>query len=368
MNMTFEMNNERKTANPNAELKAKSPVVEVFAAMAKGESLDRFGKKADAAVAHIKTLGERAANGDFGAISELNEIRRFVIEPLLMEEIKLLSVFGGYQNLAWDDSIEREVYKHVGEQSRIQAPNGDVTFPAIQLERYSVPSFTVSGGYQVDYRRIQLGDMSKENEGMAQVRIDIMNRAKRAIIKKVYDAVKNATGVKYWVEAAGLTKSAVDGVIGNVRRIGRPTVVGDYALLSEFTPWAGYVGSITPNTILGISDEIINELAQNGLLGMYNGAVLAEIDNPYDFTAMNAGGTNFETMLPQGLGFVLPTGGKSPIMTWTRGGLTSFSGNDVKTGRVLTRFDLEVACDVAKDREFEIGVLLDTNLTAASAL
>ena len=112
----------------------------------------------------------------------------------------------------------------------------------------------------------------------------------------------------------------------------------------------------------------MNELAQNGLLGMYNGAVLAEIDNPYDFSALNSAGTNFETMLPQGLGFVLPAGGKSPIKTWTRGGLTTFSGNDVKTGRVLTRFDLECAVDVAKDREFEIGVLLDTNLTALTDL
>lgn len=366
--ITFEMNNERKTVNPNAELKAKSPVVEVFAALVKGESLDRFGAKADPAVAHIKTLGERAANGDFGAISELNEIRRFVIEPLLMEEIKMLSVFGAYENVAWDDTIEREVYKHVGEKSREQAANGDVVFPAVQLERYNVPTFTVSGGYQVDYRRIQLGDMTKENEGMAQVRIDILNRAKRAIIRKVYFAIRNATGVKYHVEAAGLTKQAVDGVIANVRRIGRPTVVGDYALLSEFTPWAGYVGSVASNTITGISEEIMNELAQNGLLGMYNGAVLAEIDNPYDFSALNSAGTNFETMLPQGLGFVLPAGGKSPIKTWTRGGLTTFSGNDVKTGRVLTRFDLECAVDVAKEREFEIGVLLDTNLTALTDL
>ena len=365
---TFEMNNERKTVNPNAELRAKSPVVEVFAAMVKGESLEKFGAKADPAVAHIKSIGERAANGDFAAISELNEIRRFVIEPLLMEEIRLLSIFGSYQALAWDDSIEREVYQHVGERSRVQAPNSDVVFPAIEAERYSVPSFTISGGFQVDYRRVALGDMSKENEGLAQVRVDIMNRAKRAVIAKVYAAIKNATGVKYHVEAAGLTKAAVDGVIANVRRIGRPTVIGDYALLSQFSPWAGYVGSISSNTITGISDDIMNELMQNGLLGMYNGAVLAEIDNPYDFSNLNAAGTNFQTMLPQGLGFVLPSGGRSPIATWTRGGLTSFSGNDVKTGRQLTRFDLEVAVDVAKGHEFEIGVMLDTNLTPLAEL
>ena len=362
MKTTFEMNNERKDINPNPQLNAHSPVVEVFAAMANGESLDKFGAKADKAVAYIKALGDRAANNDFGAISELNSIRRLVVEPLLMEEIKLLGIFGSYQNVGWDESIEREVWKHVGEKSREQAANGDVVFPSTIKETYPVATWTVSGGYQVDYRRVALGDMSKENEGMAQVRVDIMNRAKAAIVDKVYNAIANATGVKYAFQGAGQTKAGVDDVIGKVRRIGRPTVIGDYAMLSQFTPWAGYVGSINSNTILGISEKAMNELQQNGLLGMYNGAVLAEMDNPYDFTSMNAAGDNFVTMLPQGLAFVLPTGGKSPIATYTRGGLTTFSGNDVKTGRILTRFDLEVGCDVAKGHEFEIGILKDTNL------
>ena len=362
MKTTFEMNNERKDIVVNNQLTAHSPVVEVFAAMAKGESLDKFGAKADKAVAYIKALGERASNNDFAAISELNSIRRLVVEPLLMEEIKLLGIFGSYQNVGWDESIEREVWNHVGEKSREQAANGDVVFPSLVKNTYPVATWTVSGGYQVDYRRVALGDMSKENEGMAQVRIDIMNRAKAAIIDKVYNAIYNATGVKYAFQGAGLTKAGVDDVIGKVRRIGRPTVIGDYAMLSQFTPWAGYVGAINSNTILGISEKAMNELQQNGLLAVYNGAVLAEIDNPYDFTSMNSAGDNFATMLPQGLAFVLPTGGKSPIATYTRGGLTTFSGNDVKTGRVLTRFDLEVGCDVAKGHEFEIGLLKDTNL------
>ena len=360
---TFELNNERKDINPNAQLTQHSPVVEVFAAMANGESLDKFGAKADKAVAYIKALGERASNGDYGAMAELNTVRRLVIEPLLMEEVKLLGIFGSYESVGWDESIERESWDVVGEKSRIQSPNGDVVFPMLDKKRYPVGTFTVSGGYQCDYRRVALGDMSKENAGMAQVRVDIMNRAKAAILDKVYNAIYNATGVKYAFQGAGLTKAGVDGVISNVRRIGRPTVIGDYAMLSQFTPWAGYVGSISSNTILGISEKAMNEIQQNGLLGMYNGTVLAEMENPYDFTAMNAAGNNFATMLPQGVAYVIPTGAKSPIATYTRGGLTTFSGNDVKTGRIMTRFDLEVGCDVAKGREFEIGILKDTNLS-----
>ena len=364
MNTTYELNNLRKDSDYlNREMRATSVVAEVFSAMVKGNEVGAI-KGADKAVKYIKELGSRAENGDFGAVAELNTLRRFVIETPLLQEIKLLGIFGSYQAVGWDETIEREIYKHVGEKSREQAEGGDVVFPAIVKETYPVSTFTVSGGYAVDYRRVALGDMSKENEGMEQVRIDIRNKAMRAIIQKVYEAIHNATGVKYAFENAGLTKAGVDGVLTKIRRFGRPTVIGDYAVLSQFTPWAGYVGSINSNTITGISEAQMNEIAQNGLLGMYNGAVLAEIENPYDETTLNAAGNDFETMLPAGLGFIVPTGAKSPIATYTRGGLTSFTGNNVKNGKIETRFDIEVGADLAKGQEYKIGMFLDSNISS----
>lgn len=364
MNTTYELNNLRKDSDfLNREMRATSVVAEVFSAMVNGNEVGAI-KGADKAVKYIKELGNRADNGDFGAIAELNTLRRFVIEAPLMKEMKLLGIFGSYQAVGWDETIEREVYKHVGEKSREQAESGDVVFPAIVKEVYPVPTFTVSGGYAVDYRRVALGDMSKENEGMEQVRIDIRNKSMRAIVLKVYEAIHNATGVKYAFENASLTKAGVDGVLTKIRRFGRPTVIGDYAILSQFTPWAGYVGSINSNTITGISEAQMNEIAQNGLLGMYNGAVLAEIENPYDETTLNATGDDFETMLPAGLGFIVPTGAKSPIATYTRGGLTSFTGNNVKNGKIESRFDLSVGMDVAKGQEYKIGMFLDSNISS----
>ena len=58
----------------------------------------------------------------------------------------------------------------------------------------------------------------------------------------------------------------------------------------------------------------------------------------------------------------MPTGGQSPIYTVTRGGLTSFSGNDVTSGNIISRFDMEVGAIVAKGREFQVGLLHDSNL------
>lgn len=365
MKTTFELNNQRKDADyiSNTQLNKFSPVSEVFSAMVDGKSLSslNLGAKADAAVSYIKKLGERAENGDFGAVAELNTLRRFYIEQPVLDEIKLLSIFGTYKGLGYEDSIERVIRKHVGERSRKQAAIGDTVFPAIVEERYPVGTQTISGGYAIDYRRVALGDMTTENEGLAMVKTDIQNNALLYVVDKVYKAIKAATGVKYFLECDnGLVKNDVDGVIKDVRKFGHTTVLGEYGFVSQFNGWAGYTGS-SP-AINGISEKAMNEIAATGLIGNYNGTTIKEIPNPYNELALNAAGTNFETMLPAGLGFVLPANAQSPIATWTRGGLTSFTGNNVETGKIMTRFDLEVAADVAKGQEYKIGVIYDKGL------
>ena len=372
MDMTFEMNNVRRDSDVilTNEVKQTSPIVEIFSALTDGKDTSKYGKKTDAVVKRIKELGEGIANGDTKSLAELNAIRKYSVEPLLTAEIQNLSVFGDFEALGYDESIEVESWKIIGDKSREQALNADVIFPAIKGEKYTVGTKTISGGWATDYRRLMYGDMSKENEGKNQVRIDIINKMKKAIVDNAYNAVKTATPVKYFFEGAGLTKAGVDEVLKNVRRLGTgATVIGDYALLQQFTPWTGFNSEVAYNGsrygyIQGISADDLRDIRTKGILGVYNGTILTEMTNPYDYSTLNASGDNFNTMLNAGLAIVVPTGGQfgSPIKSWTRGGLTTFSGNDVTTGHVLSRFDIEFATDVTKGREFQIGMLSDTNL------
>lgn len=361
MSYSFELNNERRDANyVSGKINGKSAIVEIFTAMKNGKDLAPFGKKADVAAKYIMELNTKASTGDLTAISELNELRRFSMEPVLLQEIKLLGIYGNYKSIGYNESCEVEIPEFVNLGANIQAPGQDVKFPTIRKRRVPIATTTISGGYAVDYRKASLGDMSDENELQEQVRVQIRNKAAKYVVETVYNAIKKANGVKYFFEGSGLTKTGADGVITNVRRFGKPTISGDYALIAQFNGFAGYEGT-TP-TVNGISRTIMDEIHNTGLMGVYNGATLAEIPNPYDLTTLNKDGTNFETMLPAGLGLVTPQGGQSPIYTVTRGGLTSFSGNDVTTGTQLSRFDLEIGCTVAEGREYMVGMLVDTNL------
>ena len=361
MSYTFELNNERRDANfVSGKVNGKSAVVEIFSAMTNGKDLAPYGKKADVAAKYIMDLNSKASAGDLSAVSELNEIRRFAMQPVLMKEIKLLGIYGNYRAIGYNESCEVEIPDFANVSAEIQAPGQDVKFPTIRKKRVSIATTTISGGYAVDYRKAALGDMTDENELQDQVRVQIRNKATRYVVETIYNAIKNANGVKYFFEGSGLTKTGVDGVVTKVRRFGRPTISGDYALISQFNGFAGYEGK-TP-TVNGISQSVMDEIHNTGLMGLYNGAVLSEIPNPYDLTSINKDGDNFDTMLPAGLGYVIPSGGQSPIYTVTRGGLTSFSGNDVSTGQIISRFDLEVGALVAPGREYEVGIIADKNL------
>ena len=165
---TFEMNSIRKDGDfCNEKINRKSPVVEIFSRMVKGKDLQGFDRTlANKSVRFIKNLAEKAKNGDLTSACEFNNIRRIVIEPEIMEEIKLLSFFGNYKNLVYGETIEMEVYSHEGKKSRVQALNGDVVFPAIVRKKYPITSEVISGGFACDYRAVSLGDMKHENECM----------------------------------------------------------------------------------------------------------------------------------------------------------------------------------------------------------
>jgi len=359
---TFEINAARKDSEfVNGKITKYSPVVEIFSAMARGEELSKFGAKGDEASKYVKGLYQKVLSNDYFAASELNTLRKFAIEPALLKEMQILSFFGRYQSLGYDETPEAEVYRHEGEKSREQAANGDVPFPVITKETYTVPSQTISGGFAVDYRKAAQGDMSKENEGMEQVRISIRNKAVKYCMDKVYASIKGASGVKYTAEGAAIVKATLDAMIQNVNRLGKPVIFGDRAVISQLNAFAGYTDGAAAGAITGISEAAMEEIRRTGLLAWYAGCPVVEIPNQYDFTTVNAAGTNFNTLMPAGLLWVAPTGVNTPIQTWTRGDLTSMTGNDVSTGMLISRFDLEVACDLAKGREYSIGVYKDTD-------
>lgn len=367
MKNIFEMNmtGVRKDSDfVNAKLNAKSPIVEIFSAVASGQDVSRFGTKADTAMAHIKSLGEKASMGDSVAKAEINSIVRFALEPMLLKQIKLFDFMGTFKQIGYDEQPRVRTYKHESIRSQFQASQGDVPFATTNWMEYGIDTQTISSGYAVNYREIASGNLDKVQEGMSQVQVDMMNKVMYYVVLKMYNSIKAATGVKYFSEAAGLTKTAVDNILKKVRRFGTPALLGDYSMVSQLNGFQGFKVDAADAKATALSEAVMDEIRKTGLVNSYNGSHVVELPNAYNLTKLNASGDNFELYLPEGLMYAIPQKSgnmPSPLQVFQRGGITSASGFDVVTGYEMTRFDLEVGADVAKGREFEIGLISDTN-------
>ena len=120
----------------SGKINEKSPIVKIFSHMASGKDMselnstlkDKQGRavNVDEGIKYIRDTAHQAGGGNQYAASEINELRRFAILPLLQEELKLLSWMGNYTSVGYSDSIFAEVKKLGGDKSRFQALNGDV--------------------------------------------------------------------------------------------------------------------------------------------------------------------------------------------------------------------------------------------------
>lgn len=369
MSNIFELNtvNNVKDIADASKVKSTSPVVEVFSALVQGKSLSAFdGKVVDKAVAHIKGLASRAAENDTQAISELNTIQRFVIEPKLIEAIKIFNFMGTYKSLPYDTVPMMRTYKYESVDSRFQASSGDVPFATHSFREYPIATQTISTGYAFDYRELQSGNFSGTiAEGMAQVQTDMQNKAVYYVIAKLYDALKNAKGVKHFAETSGITKTGVDDMMKLMRRYGKVNLTGDYSVVSQLNDFAGHL-TVGGNTIPFGADAVADEIRKSGLLSFYNGSNIVELPNAFDFTRMNADKTSYELYMPQGLLFFIPQGNVAPLQIFRRGGVTTMTGDDIVTRQRLTRFDMEIGAGVAEGMEDQIGLMSDTNFEVPS--
>jgi hypothetical protein len=342
-------------------VKKNSPVVEVFSALVAGNQPNVSDAVKDKAVATLKELSAKALAGDPVAMSEINSIIRFSIEPKLLETVKLFSFMGSYKRIGYHEAPMMKTYKYESVDSRFQASSSDVPFAAMSWREYPIATQTISAGFAVDYRELQSGNFDGSiAEGMNQVQIDMQNKAVYYVTSVLYNALKNAKGVKHFAESAGITKTGVDAMLKSMRRYGKVNIAGDYSVVSQFNDFSGYK-TVGDNTISFGSDVVAEEIRKTGLVSFYNGAFVTELPNAINWTKLNKDGTDYDLYLPQGLLFMLPQGAVSPLQIFLRGGMTTMTGDDIVTRQHMTRFDMELGAGVAEGMEDQIGLISDTN-------
>lgn len=359
INTSFELNNLNKSEVAVKNAKAFNEVVEICSALFAGKDTSKYGQKVDAVRSRISKLGEQALAGDSRAVAEINTIVKYIIQPRLLEATKVFNFLGNYREIGYDEQPRVKTYSYEGLDARLQASGSDVSFAGRKWVEYPIVTQTISSGMAIDYRELASGNFAGTvAEEMAQVQTDMNNKGVAYVFDVIKSALKNNTEyVKFYGEYdSAPTQTQVDGMINKVRKLGKVGIAGDFSLISGICDWNGYktVGS-TPIPFFNATQ--VDEIARTGLNGFYKGSTLIELENPYNFTKPLADKSGFDTYYnPNDLWFIAQ-GANSPVNIFRRGGITTMTGNDVETGTVKTRFDMELGADVVKGREFEIGLL-----------
>ena len=357
--MNIELNNVRKSECAVSNEAQMRRVAEICSALFSGADISKYGKEADGVVKQLAKLGEGALADDARAKAEINTVVKYIVQPNLLKAMEVFSFLGNYHRIAYNEKPVVRTYNYEGIDARIQASSGDVAFGERVWKEYPVTTKTISSGMAINYRDLASGNFDGSMaEEISQVQIDMENKAVAYVLGILYDGIKNNTdNVKFYATYADApTQTAVDGMINKMRKLGKVNVAGDFSTLSVISDWNGYK-TVSDKTIPFFTEGQVNEIAQTGLNGWYKGAALIEIPNPYNLTKPLADNSAFETYYDTDKLFFTVSGVTSPFNIFRRGGISTMTGNDVKTGTVMTRFDIEIGADLTKGREYEIGLL-----------
>lgn len=355
---TIELNNVHRSECVVQDARKMKRVAEICSALWSGKDVSKYGKDVDAVVAKMQSCGAAAANGDTKAIAEINTIVKFIVQPNLLQATEVFNFLGNYHKIGFDEQPKVKSYTYEGIDARAQASGGDVTFGERKWIEYPVSTHTISSGMAINYRELESGNFDGSMaEEMSQVQIDMENKAVAYVLGVLHDAIKNNSQfVKFYSEySAAPTQAGVDDMVKKMRRLGgKVSIFGDYSTLSVISDWNGYK-TVGTDIVPFYTEGQVNEIAQTGLNGWYKGSALIELPNPYNLTKPLDDKSGFETYYDTDKLYFTVAGVNSPLNIFRRGGITTMSGNDVKTGTVTTRFDMEIAADVVKGREYELG-------------
>ena len=158
LNTSIEMSNTSKdSVTIKDEVKFRQ-MVEICSALFAGTDVDKFGKQKDAVVKKLMSLADSAQYGDIKARAEINTIVKFMIEPKLLEAMKVFDFLGNYHELAYHEQPKVKTYNYENIDARLQAANSDVSFAGRNWMEYPVMTRTISAGMAIDYRELASGN------------------------------------------------------------------------------------------------------------------------------------------------------------------------------------------------------------------
>jgi hypothetical protein len=272
-----------------AQLTKKSPIIKIFSKASFNEHQMTETEKMDYKDA-IKLIRELAANPNPMNLWELNNIVAYVVDTTIDARIDYIDLVADVKRTGFDERPKFKT-KTEGVQAFWQAINGTpdkskVGFKYSGLEIEELSAMPVAEWAEIAAGRYDFAELIR----------DVTNEFEAKIAQKVqntlYSAFKGMSTPNY-ASGTGVVAGSFDPLLTAMQRFGgRVAIIGDFEALQKLPALTAINNSV--------SDNIKDEVNRNGLIGVYKGAPVVKLDNPY------SGFAGYDTVLDKGLIYIVP--------------------------------------------------------------
>jgi len=275
------------------KLTKKSAIVEIFAKTAMNSKMDSEVEKSDYKDA-VKIIQELATVPNPMNRYELNQIVGYTVDNVLDVRLNYLPLVAEVKNTAFDERPKFKVktqgitayWQAIGsttQRTKVGAKYSDITLEALSARPTAEWAEIAAGRYNFE-----------------QLIRDVANEFEAKIAQKIQTTLL-ATYVgltsSNYNTGSGLIAGTFDPILVAMQRFGKCAIIGDYAALQKLAALTGFT-AVT--STLQFSPNIIDEQNRNGFIGVYKGASVVQLDNPY------SGLTGFTTVLDPGYVYIVP--------------------------------------------------------------
>ena len=271
-----------------------SKFVKVLTAQAKNERVD-----SDKVQEANEIVAELVKDPSPQNRHQLAQTVGFAVNELQQGELDFLNHVADIKNINYGDKAAFNV-KTGGIKAYIQAKGSTTARSYVADRQVMLDTIEISARPAINIMDLRTGRVNMADL-IREANREMTNMKLAKIEGVLHDAIDDYQS-PFYASGTGVVKATLDAQLAYFNRLGAVTLLGDGAAVGQLAGITGFASYTGSNMIVSPSDNMIDELNNNGYIGKYLGANVMKLQNAYkDGTTTPILAVDWIYILPAGM-------------------------------------------------------------------
>lgn len=246
----------------------------------------------------------------------------FAVNDLQQGELDFLNHVADIKNIAYGDKAAFNV-KTGGIKAYIQAKGSTTARSYVADRQVTLETVEISARPAINIMDLRTGRVNMADL-IREANREMTNMKLAKIEGVLHDAIDDYAS-PFYATGTGVVKATLDAQLAYFNRLGNVTLLGDAAAVGQLSGITGFASYSGQNMIVSPSDNMIDELNNNGFIGRYMGANVMKLQNAYkDGTTTPVLAVDWIYILPAGM-----TGDARNLKVVNEGNVNAFESQNI---------------------------------------